>query len=125
MQGHGRQQQPQGKASQEHQRLHHQGAGHQDFSAGQTGPEQAGSTAQQADHQKAEGPAQAALQTHQRESEQEQQMIRTEYGVRQAAQHTVEGGGLQLAEVRNVVGLGGSPQQQRSHQGRGHKGCAA
>ena len=119
MQCKGGEQQALGQAAQHHQAFHHQRERHQQLSRRQTGPDQTQSTAREPHSEQGDHPAAGALQTHQGEGHQKQQVIGAEQGVGQTADQTGEGTGHQLHALHRMVSQG-RPCHQKS-QGAGNR----
>ena len=87
---------------------------------------QAQHTAAQTHRQQPQHPGSPLAQPHQRQGQQEEQVIGAEHRVGQAAEQAGEGCGLEMQQVNQVVGLGcrrsqQGQQQQAEGQGGGGK----
>ena len=98
-----RQEGPAGQAAAQHQTHQHQRERHQGFSAGQPRQQQTDPAGGQTGGQQADHPATRLLQTHQAQSKQEEQMVRPQQRVADAAEQAGHGCDLGLMEQGHQV----------------------
>ena len=132
MDGDGRKQEERGTATGDDKPEQHQREGDPDLCERQTGHHQTQGTAEQTCGQEPQGPRQGPGTTEAggTDGQQEQQVVRPEQGMHDAADEPTEGSGLQMEEIHQMVGHGrGRPQQhegdekarqQRAKAGEGH-----